>query len=157
MGYVYARRGQVDVEISTDLETPDFISIGCPSGDVVVPRNTSPSSTEPDNWCVSQEGTVQQVDLGALVIEPTMTIEMDLADPAYDVLNDAFNSRDPILLRISATDGATSPGPNTHVLTYEVVITDFTLTFRGAAGATSQFSLTFHVNNVVSDVVTQPS
>lgn len=152
MGYVYARRGQVDVEVSFDLDATPIVwaSIGCPSGDVTVPRNLSPSSTEPDNWCISQDGTVQQVDLGALVIEPTITVEMDLEDQVYKDLNDAFNGQDVIGLRFTASDGE----GGTHVLTYEGVITDHTLNFRGAAGATSQFTITFHVNKVVSDVVT---
>jgi len=142
----------VDVEVSFDLDATPIVwaSIGCPSGDVTVPRNLSPSSTEPDNWCISQGGTVQQVDLGALVIEPTITVEMDLDDPTYKALNEAFNDQDVIGLRFSANDG----DGNTHVLTYSGVITDHTLNFRGAAGATSQFTITFHVNTVVSDVVT---
>lgn len=150
MSYVYARRGNVQVEYATDPETPEWDSVGCISGDVTVPRSKSPGSTELDNWCVTQEGVVQQVELGALVIEPVVTVEMDLADDAYAALNTAFNSGDSIGLRFTATD----QDGNTHVLTYTGVITNHDLNFRGAAGATSQFTFTFHVNEVVSDVIT---
>lgn len=154
MGYVYARRGQVDVEYSLDPfltpGPPEWNSVGCVAGDISVPRNKSPGSTELDNWCVTQEGVVQQVELGALVIEPVITVEMDLADDAYDDLNTAFNSGATIGLRFTATDA----DGNTHVLTYAGVITNHDLNFRGAPGATSQFTFTFHVNEVISDVIT---
>ena len=41
-----------------------------------------------------------------------------------------------------------------RALTYAGVITNHDLNVRGAAGATSQFTFTFHVNEVISDVIT---
>lgn len=151
MGYVYARRGMVAVEYTvTPGQGASYASIGCLSGDLTIPRSKSPGTSELDNWCVTQEGDVQQVELGALVIEPTFTVEMDLADEAYAALNDAFNSGDDVGIKIVATD----TDGNSHTLEYVGKITNHDLNFRGAAGATSQVNFTYHVNEIVNDTVT---
>lgn len=150
MGYVYARKGQVDVEYTTTIvaglpTAGTYATVGCLSGDLVIPRSKSPGSTELDNWCVSQQGGVQQVELGALVIEPTFTVEMDLDSAAFAALNTAFSGRADVALRVTATDGT-----NTIVFEYVGKITNHDLQYRGGAGATSQVNFTYHVNSIVS-------
>lgn len=152
MSYIYARKGDVVVKYATVTggTAGAFNSIGCLSGDLVVPRSASPSSSELDNWCVSQDGTVQQVELGELVIEPTFTIEMDLAGTVLTTLEAAFHGGDTIALQVIATDALN----NKHELEYWGYIVNDDLQFRGGAGATSQVNFTFHVNEVKTDTVT---
>lgn len=156
MGFVYARKGNVVVTVATDL-TPTgdppaivFRALGCLSGDVVVPRSFNTETSEDDNWCVSESGAVQQVSLGSAVIEPTFTVEMDPSLAVYDDMNEGFGDKDLMRVKFVATDA----GGNKHELEYEGYFTQSNITFRGAAGATSQVAWTFHVNTIVTDEVT---
>lgn len=157
--FTFMRQGHVFIGVadaaSTAAADPD--SIGCVSGAFTVNDSYASDAATPfENWCeqIAAEGGeagLAQVTLGDRTIEFSATLEMDLSDTTFRQERTAYTQRTPRQFTItwSNVDG------DEQTLVVNGVYTAWPTTVRdGEGGAgTTQVTLSFHANEVITDEI----